>query len=49
MKKFICLICNAEWYSASQIDSPCEICGGLIVEASPKEQSSNSEDNTTLN
>lgn len=49
MKKFICVTCNAEWYSASQIDSPCENCGGLIVEAGPREEESKSEEKTPLN
>lgn len=33
MKKFVCLSCDSEWYSASNIESPCENCGGKLVEA----------------
>jgi len=33
MKKFICLVCGFEWYSASTINTPCERCGGMIAEA----------------
>ena len=38
MKKFVCLDCNFEWYSASTIDTPCERCGGIIVDTEPSDE-----------
>jgi hypothetical protein len=32
MKKFICTVCGAEWYSAASSDKFCEKCAGRLVE-----------------
>lgn len=32
MKKFVCIKCEAVWYSAADNNKPCEKCGGKLME-----------------
>lgn len=33
MKRFVCMRCGLEWFSAGRTDAPCAECGGALREA----------------